>query len=165
MLVKERKDTMLECGGVPWSMQKDVRTTKSNIRPVVPAIPLRVVGPVAGATPIVRPVADQSADPVKAAVDDNAAAVEAHAEQAVGNAMSGGSPSSSSSSSADSPAAMQEAEASGVKRERENDVNSDEDERFQRVSALCASLGGPHEDNKFMDVPPSRDELDEARLR
>ncbi len=150
---------------MPRNLQKDVPTDRSNIPPVVPATPLRIVGPVAGATPNARPVADQSSDPAEAAVDDEAAAVEAHAEQAADNGMSNGSPSSSSSSSSDSPAAMQEAEASGVKRDRENDINSDEDERFQRLAAICAGLDGPHEENNFMDVPPTGDELDEARLR
>ena len=89
--------------------------------------------------------------------------MDAHAEQYTGISMS--SDSSPSSSSSSEPVGMQEVDATGTKRERENDNGSDEGERLLRLAAMCAALGGPHEENNFMEAPPSEDELYEARCR
>ena len=142
------------CGGVPWNMMKEVKTEKSNIPQMVPAVPLKVAAP-GNTTP--------TAEAAEETVDEEADAVDAHAEQYTGISMS--SDSSPSSSSSSEPLGMQEDEATGTKRERGSDNGSDEGERLIRLAAMCAALGGPHEENNFMEAPPSEDELYEARCR
>ena len=104
-----------------------------------------------------------TAEAAEEIVDEEADAVDAHAEQHTGISMS--SDSSPSSSSSSEPLGMQEDEATGTKRERQSDNGSDEGERLLRLAAMCAALGGPHEENNFMEAPPSEDELYEARCR
>ena len=156
------KETFLSSGGLPWSMVKDVRTEHSNIPRLAPPIAPRVEPP---------PIAPPALEDAKAAAGtaagqgaDGAAAAGAASAPAADDDMSASSASSSSSSSS-GQLAMEVGAGSGLKRDRESDGGSDEAERLERLAAICASLGGPHEDNQFAEVPLTLDEVAESRCR